>query len=63
MQLHKITIASGLALALSFSGAFAGSSKPGHDELSDGRPCAGEHQKVIANHRGWKDQRQRKKRL
>jgi mono/diheme cytochrome c family protein len=28
MQLHKITIASGLALALSFSSAFAGSSKP-----------------------------------
>ena len=28
MQLHKITIASGLALALSFSGAFAGNFKP-----------------------------------
>ena len=28
MQLHKITIAGGLALALSFSVAFAGSSKP-----------------------------------
>ena len=28
MQLHKITIAGGLALALSFSAAFAGSSKP-----------------------------------
>ena len=28
MQLHKITIATGLALTLSFSGAFAGSSKP-----------------------------------
>jgi len=28
MQLHKLTIASGLALALSFSGAFAGGSKP-----------------------------------
>ena len=28
MQLHKLTIASGLALALSFSSAFAGGSKP-----------------------------------
>ena len=28
MQLHKITIAGGLALALSFSAVFAGSSKP-----------------------------------
>ena len=28
MQLHKLTIASGIALALSFSSAFAGGSKP-----------------------------------